>query len=161
RSSDEVYSNKNQIIGSQSYGENIDANFFILGCTLNHQNTLIPRNLLIENTLYDESYVLRADWLFFLKVSYKGLCNFKRIEGNISIYDRAGISSLQTDQNTVEMNRGMKEVFPTLHKSLLEYVDFKKSFYAKTVEIENSKFYRFYLRVYLFLLRRWKKICKK
>jgi glycosyltransferase involved in cell wall biosynthesis len=59
---------------------------------LNSQNCLIRREL-FNHRLFDESYQILADWLFFAKEIIDHNIIFSHIKTNISLYDINGISS--------------------------------------------------------------------
>lgn len=153
------YAEDNVLTNIYTYDDNIDVNFFLLGSTINHQNALIPRLILLEQMCYDESYLIKADWLFFFKISFNKICSFRHLNYTISVYDFTGMSSSSKNKNiiTQETIKGIKQVCGELSKSILEYSALKNSIYAKTIELGgNSRFYQFCLKAYLYLLRRFK-----
>ncbi len=153
---DAQYAIDNKFTILLDYEDSIDANYFLIGNTVNHQNTLIPLEILKKYN-YDEQYSIKADWFFFLFIAYKEICKFKHLDFKIAVYDFSGMSSSGAYEHQIdeEIKKGIKTIFGKLSTSILDYKELKDSIYSRTIKISgNTKFYQFYLKVYLYIARR-------
>ena len=127
----------------------IDANFFIDN-TINHQNSLIKKELFTTLGLYSESYKIGADRLFFLKVSLNDK-KFLHSPICISLYDRSGISGNPeyNEIQKIEKKKIIEETFPKISKSILELLEYRNSTYGSIIQLfGNSKLLDFILKTY-------------
>lgn len=85
------------------------ATFFVQ--TFPHQGSFI-RKLLFDNSLYDESLEIVADWKFYLdKVAYKG-CSVKLVNIPICHREQGGISGTQTQKVLEERQYVLEALLP-------------------------------------------------
>lgn len=72
--------------------EEINMEYF-LSSTLPHQATFIKRTLFSNCGLYDESYRVCADWVFWIQAVVKHHCTLKILPMSVSYMDNGGVSS--------------------------------------------------------------------
>jgi glycosyltransferase involved in cell wall biosynthesis len=126
---------------------------------LNHQNTLIKRNLFITHGLYNESLAISSDWEFFLKELWIYKSTFSHIHTNIAVYDTVGISFSNPSLFHNEIFIMYRNVFGDLSETLIELFYFRRCIYADIVERWGySKILEFILKTYRYFIRRIKKI---
>jgi glycosyltransferase involved in cell wall biosynthesis len=82
---------------------------FLRRRNINSQNCLIRREL-FKHRLFDESYQILADWLFFVKEMIEYNISFFHIKTNISMYDSNGISSIISKKLFAETKSIRKEL---------------------------------------------------
>jgi glycosyltransferase involved in cell wall biosynthesis len=80
---------------------------------LNSQNCLIRREL-FKHRLFDESYQILADWLFFAKEIMEHNITFLHIKTKISLYDANGISSMSSKKRVIESRNIRKEMITSI-----------------------------------------------
>lgn len=105
--------------------------FFV--ATLDHQSSFIKRELFI-NSLYDESYQLVSDWIFFTEKIVKEQKNVMFISDIICKREEGGLSQRQRERNQLEINtwlhqflfNGIYEDYATL--ALLDKITIYKLF---------------------------------
>lgn len=144
------------IVSRLEYDDSIDVNYFLLR-TVNHQNTIIRRVLLVEMGMYREDFKIAADWLFFLKAAYLGKRKFSWIDVPIALYTSGGISSTPLGHEISKKEReiGIKEVFGDMSASILDYIEYKNSVYGSIVAHNGyTRMLWFILMAYRFLARR-------
>lgn len=86
-----INNNKKSISPKLHYSE-VNITFF-LSSTLPHQATFIKRNLFDKIGLYDISYKVSADWVFWIRAIVENKCNFTIINKSISYMEEGGVSS--------------------------------------------------------------------
>ncbi len=80
--------------------------------SLNHQSCLIRRSLFDKFGMYDETYMLLSDTLFFLKTIIFGETSTRHLNLFLTFYDGSGISAKNTTLAKTERERIQKEFFP-------------------------------------------------
>lgn len=157
KDADIIYSDIPEYQGYKTvkYPEKIDSNYFI-DKTLNHQNSLIKRELFLNLGLYSESYKIASDKLLFFKASLNNK-KFIHCPISISLYDRTGISSniKYNELLNIENKKIIEETLPKISKSLLELIEYRNSTYGNIIELfGNSKSLEFILKTYRWFARR-------
>jgi len=138
------------------YPDKIDIKFF-LGGTLNHQNTVIKKELLMKLDLYREDFKVAADWFFFLKATYLEKCKFKKVNTPIAIYRNDGLSGSKNGSliDRKEREQGIREVFGDLGDLIIELNRYRESLFGNIIRLFGySKVLYFILLVYRFFARR-------
>jgi glycosyltransferase involved in cell wall biosynthesis len=102
--SDAVESNHNVNI----YPENITLRFFI-HYMINHQNTLIRREL-FDHQLFNEKYIITADWYFFITELIQHNISFFKIKTKIAVFDMNGVSRIYEKKRVQERKTALKEL---------------------------------------------------
>lgn len=139
------------------YPEELDINFFIR-TTINHQNSLIKRELFNSLGYYNESYKISSDWAFFLLASYNNF-HFIHLKTHFCFFDRNGISA--TYDYSQERIDTIQNVFGTLAPSIIELYKYQHSVYGNIIDLwGSSTLLVFILKTYRFFVRRFFK-CKK
>jgi len=133
---------------SCKYPNNIDINF-LLDNPINHQNTLIKKNLFVNHGYYNENLVITSDWEFFLNEMWQYKSTFSYIKTNISVYDIHGISSRDTSERYSEMLTVYQNVFYELTNTIIEVNKYHKITHRNVIEkYGNTNFLVFLLRIY-------------
>lgn len=83
--------------------------FFV--ATLDHQSSFIKREL-FKNSLYDESYRLVSDWIFFTEKIVKEQKRVQFIPDVICRREEGGLSEQQSDRNRQEINTYLHHLLP-------------------------------------------------
>jgi len=138
------------------YPHSVDANFFITGM-INHQNALIRRALFSRIGLYDESYSICADWLFFLEAAYRAKISFRYMDAPIVEFTIGGVSSRPGSDEIKkrEVEKGLSSVFGELSPTILEFLEYRRSIYGNVVSLfGRSPSLDFILKAYRFFARR-------
>lgn len=156
----DYYFNKNGTNKLVSLPDKLNVSYFLTN-TINHQNTLIKRNLFSKIGLYDESYKLLADWDFYIKAHLKYNCSFEKISHIISNYDSSGISSTAVHTNLYNTERKMliEKNFNKDTNIINYYINLEEE-YKKSIwfEIKTkwgiSSFLLFCMKTYRFFIRR-------
>lgn len=128
--------------------------------TLPHQSVFIKRELFEEYGLYDESFKIVSDWIFFLKTIGIEGTSVKYLDMDISYYDTNGFSSKNNSLRFEEKEIGRKKVIPKHLYSDYIYLDhlnknkYKISFYDK---LNENKFLFFFIKAAnrIFKLKLW------
>jgi glycosyltransferase involved in cell wall biosynthesis len=102
--SDAIEDNHNVIIPPS----NITLNFLI-HYMINHQNTLIRREL-FNHQLFNEKYIIIADWYFFISELIQHNISFFKIKTNIAVFDANGISRTHEKKREQERITALKEL---------------------------------------------------
>jgi len=147
-----VDGDRRQYIG---YPQEIDVNFFITGM-INHQNALVRRDLFLRHGLYDESFKICADWLFFLKLAYESDLTFFHLPKTISEFVVGGVSTRPEDEEIKkrETTAGIRQVFKKLTPTILDYLEYRGSVYRNIVDrFGDRKSLGFLLRCYRSFIR--------
>jgi glycosyltransferase involved in cell wall biosynthesis len=140
----------------QEYPERVDAAYFISGM-INHQNSLIRRELLISAGGFDATYRICADWLFFLRTAYEYGIRFEKLAKPIAEFGIGGISSRPGSDSIVdaERERGIREVFGSIAPSIQELLAYRNSVYGNILHLFGaSPVLENILLVYRFFARR-------
>lgn len=95
---------------------------------LPHQATLIRRRLFDEIHLYDISFKVVSDWLFFIEVLLVHHKSYQHIQHFLALCDTTGISSNpdNCDLMREEFNRGLKLVLPNYYEDFIELKEHRK-----------------------------------
>jgi glycosyltransferase involved in cell wall biosynthesis len=140
------------------YPSEIDINFFISGM-INHQNSIIRRQLFDEVGLFDESLKLSSDWFFFLSAAYSRKATFKYIGPPIVEFAVGGISSKPGSGDVIRKEREycLSKVFGDLAPTILDLVELRDSVYGDTVRLfGRTRVLDFLIMSYRFFARRLK-----
>lgn len=127
KDADIIYGSANYIfedheeVRSYPYPMNLD--FFIDGCTVNHQSSFIKTSYQKEH-LYDESYRICADLRFFMEAQLNKAV-YNRIDKIVADFYADGISQKQRDMVWQENLRTYEDLlstrfFPPCFKTLIE-----------------------------------------
>lgn len=110
----------------------ITFNYLAFLNSIPHQATLIKREFMLKNGLYDENLKIASDYKFFLVSFFKWGCSYKHVSQYISYYDLNGISSTNRTLALSEIEIILKEEFPNFHyvKDQMAFVH-KLIFYYK------------------------------
>ena len=131
--------------------KSIDINYLVIH-NLNHQNSLIKRSLFLEHGLYNEKYMIAADYDFWLREFWTYKTKFTYIKTNIAGYDSFGISSHSNFDSDLE--DAIRTVFGSLGESLVKLRRYSHSGYGTIVETYGyPKFLDFLLKVYKRILK--------
>jgi glycosyltransferase involved in cell wall biosynthesis len=144
------------------YPDILDVNYFI-GGMINHQNALIRRELFLKLGSYDDTYKLRADWLFFLKAAYEAKARFVHLPLTMVEFGGGGLSSRPESDRVMreETKAGIRSVFGELAPSILELLDYRDSIYGNILaRFGAGHVLDLLLRSYRFVVRRTRKISR-
>ena len=83
---------------------------FLMHMPINHQSTLIQRELLYT-TGYDETYHIVSDWKSFMQWLMNGV-TFCHLELFIADFDMSGINQTMEEKKKVELARMFQEIIP-------------------------------------------------
>ena len=157
---DIYYSDAISITGNKKkriiYPRELYLDFFFNG-TLNHQNTIIRRQLLVEQDKYREDMRIGADWFFLFKVFLEKKATFQYMDVPISEYMQDGISSSARGLaiNKGDRSKGISDLFGDVAPLLLELCQYRDSIYGNTIRLFGySHTYDFLLKLYRFFIRR-------
>jgi glycosyltransferase involved in cell wall biosynthesis len=125
-----------------TYPTSLDIDYMIC-FGLPHQATIIKKSLFFEVGMYNESYKIISDWVFFMEALFTKSASYGMLESPVVLFDRSGISSqyAQTKKIINEQLDFISTNYPT-------YVDYYKS---------NSPYVKKYFRG----IPRWKRFLKK
>jgi glycosyltransferase involved in cell wall biosynthesis len=135
---------------------NLSPGYFLVN-TLNHQNTVIKKSLLVEQGLYREDFKIASDWYLFMKASAERPIRFKFLPWPIVKYQSDGISATAAGSaiNMKERAQGISEIFGGLMPVAEELMEFHESIYGSIVRhYGRTKILDFILRLYR-LAARW------
>ena len=96
--------------------------FDLYGGAIPHQSSFIKCNLFNKYGLYDESYKIVSDWIFFLKTIGLAGVSVKYVDIVISCFDKAGISSTNTTLLNEERKEALEKMIPK--QILFDYNNF-------------------------------------
>jgi glycosyltransferase involved in cell wall biosynthesis len=102
--------------------------------SLNHQATLIRRNLFYQNGFYDESYSVISDWLFFVNAIVFKAATFRSINLIITKIDSEGISS---NLNEIFISEKMPALKGMLPKHILK--DYQSGYIQTVMSLKRNK----------------------
>ena len=77
-----------------------------------HQATFTKKSVFDESGLFDESYRLISDYIFYVKTLGLGRTSFKYIDFNISFFAPYGLSSQNNNLQMIEEARFNEDLFP-------------------------------------------------
>lgn len=156
--SDVQYVNGNHFCGLMHYSDSIDDRFFYSGSSINHQNCLIPLHLLKKYKGYDESYKIKADWLFFLKIAFNKECEYAHLPYIISCYDTSGISANNDELCKEEWARGIQQIYGDYSADIIDLHNYKNSDYAKLLQLlDKPAFFLKFINILYRIIRKLKK----
>lgn len=90
--------------------------------TIRHQAAFIKRCLFDIYGLYDESYSIVSDWVFFIKVVIFGKATYKYKDLDISHFDTNGLGTIPSQMQKNERQRALKSFLPD--SILQDYEDY-------------------------------------
>lgn len=93
--------------------ENVTGKLFFEGSLL-HQASFIRRSLFEKFGVYDETYMIAADWKFFTRAIVFGNSTIQRLPFTTAVYGLDGISAKRKDIVSEERKRGIDELWPPL-----------------------------------------------
>ena len=93
--------------------ENVTGKLFFEGSLL-HQASFIRRSLFEKFGVYDETYMIAADWKFFTKAIVFGNSTVQRLPFTTAVYGIDGISTTRKDIDSEERKRGIGELWPPM-----------------------------------------------
>jgi glycosyltransferase involved in cell wall biosynthesis len=92
---------------------------YCINSGLTHPNTLIRKSLFDKYGLYNESNKIVSDWEFFLIVAGLNNCNYQPMDIQIAKFYQDGISTLNKELVSTEMQRVIIRLIPkTILKDL-------------------------------------------
>jgi glycosyltransferase involved in cell wall biosynthesis len=121
------------------YPKNVSAGYFLVN-TLNHQNAVIKRSLLLDLGLYREDMRIASDWFFFLRAASERRAFYRHFPFPIVLYKNDGISSTAEGaaRNVRERAQGIGELFPGMMPVVEELAGFHESVYGSIVRHYGS-----------------------
>ena len=89
---------------------------------LPHQATLIRHSLFSSIHLYDDSFRIVSDWLFFIETLLKYNATYQHIQMFLSVCETEGLSSNPANNQLMdeEFHRGLKKVLPLYYADYAE-----------------------------------------
>ena len=93
---------------------------FICRDNICHQAMFIKREVM-QQSPYDESYRLYADWAKWIELTFKG-CTFEYIDCTVCRFEMGGMSCHVTAELTAEKQRMEKELIPAAMTETLRYI---------------------------------------
>jgi glycosyltransferase involved in cell wall biosynthesis len=133
------------------YPDNIKK--YLLFNAINHQNSIIKRDLFLEHGFYNEENKFISDWEFFLKEAWIYKNEFSYLKTKIAIYDLSGITSAVSLRQLLvsERNKIYWNVFGDLAEIVIEIANYRSSLYVNIINnFGNTKILEFILRFYRF-----------
>jgi glycosyltransferase involved in cell wall biosynthesis len=104
--------------------------------TINHQSTLIKRDLFTRNGAYDENYKLYSDYEFWIKSIIIGNATCKYVDKFLCYYDMGGQSSKSEESELREVNLIQSRYLP---ERVLEDYEY---WYTREMEMEIVSWYK-------------------
>jgi glycosyltransferase involved in cell wall biosynthesis len=98
---------------------------FFIAYSINHQNSIIKKELFYKHGFYNENIKIVSDWAFFLFEFWIYKSKFSHIKTHIALYDTNGISCVQVEQCRSEMKTVITDTFKEFSQIFLDYVDYK------------------------------------
>lgn len=89
--------------------------------TINHQSTLIRRELFHKNGFYNSKNKIHSDYEFWIKNIIINNCTCKHVDESFSYYDMGGLSSKPDKASQLEVKNILKEYIPP--RILKDYED--------------------------------------
>lgn len=128
---------KGQAFTRQEQNERLTLYDMIMG-TINHPSSFIKRKLFNDYGLYDESYKLVSDWIFFLKTIGIYGVDVKYIDVAVSCFDMTGISNSNKELLNAEREKALQSFVPM--QILNDYRYFSKIDYEYTALKTRHKY---------------------
>jgi len=118
---------------------------FLFKASLAHPSTFIKRELFECFGLYDTTFKVIADWVFFIKVITKQNVSTKHIDQVISIFDMEGISSKPENLPQIMQARAsfLKEEFALFYDDYIEH----RNVIDTLERIQSSKCFKFFKNI--------------
>jgi glycosyltransferase involved in cell wall biosynthesis len=98
---------------------------FFISYNINHQNSIIKRELFYKHGFYNENLKIVSDWAFFLLEFWIYKSKFTYIKTPIALYDTNGISSIQVEQSRSERKTVITDTFKEFSQIFLDYANYK------------------------------------
>ena len=117
----------------------------LLKDTVHHQCSFIKRELFEKYGLYDESYKIVSDWIFFLKTVGISGEKINYIDDIIAIVDMTGMSIFNSEERENERMRAIDEFVP---KSILNDYEFYQDIEMK-YQYFNKYIFRYKFTFYV------------
>ena len=161
QSNDGIYYSDCQLKNGETinYPSKMSLDFLLLH-TINHQNYIIKKSILLSNNGYREDLKIVSDWEILIKSYINPNITFKKINDHISIYEGSGLSSNKTNILIAHKERIgiLEETFPSYSHVFKEYYCFKNSLFGLiTTQYGYSKLLHLILRVFFYFSRKTKK----
>lgn len=124
--------------------------FFV--ATLDHQSSFIKRELFI-NSLYDESYRLISDWIFYIEKIIKEQKIVQFIPDIICRREEGGLSEQQWKKNRTEINQYLQQLLPNgVYEDYVTLTKLDKTSVYRLFEICDNNRKRKYLALFIKLI---------
>ena len=122
----------------------ITFNYLAFLNSIPHQATLIKREFILKNNLYDENLKIASDYKFFLLSFFKWGCSYIHVPHFITYYDCNGISSTNRSLAEKEIKIILEEEFPNFHyvKDQMAFVHKLMFYYKYPIIIRILKAFR-------------------
>ena len=132
----------------------------LLSGSLPHPSTFIPKVYFTEFGLYDESYDIVSDWVFFLNLFFKPGVVFQHIPIVVSVFTAGGISSSYASQNMLQSERaiGLQRTVPESILSLIERNRLLESYFSKLRILYFVDILKYCRKVAITILNPFKKL---
>jgi glycosyltransferase involved in cell wall biosynthesis len=119
------------------YPKHITLATFVNG-TIPHQASFIKRELFNKFGMYDESYPVIADWVFFVKVIMLYDVSYKHLDMYISFFEDGGISTESALKNELQEQRS--DLFMTLFPKIFpDYIEMQQELRVLKSELNSYK----------------------
>jgi len=133
--------------------------FFV--ATLDHQSSFIKRELFI-NSLYDESYRLISDWIFYIEKIIKEQKIVQFIPDIICRREEGGLSEQQWKKNRTEINQYLQQLLPNgVYEDYVTLTKLDKTSVYRLFEICDNNRKRKYLALSIKLIYHMFNLTKK
>ena len=120
--------------------------------TLDHQSSFIKRELFI-NSLYDESYRLISDWIFYIEKIIKEQKIVQFIPDIICRREEGGLSEQQWKKNRTEINQYLQQLLPNgVYEDYVTLTKLDKTSVYRLFEICDNNRKRKYLVLFIKLI---------
>lgn len=80
--------------------------------TINHQSTLIKRELFEKYGMYNEGNTIHSDYEFWIKSIIVNTCTYKHVDFPLAYYDMGGRSSKPTEKTRLEIDAILSRYIP-------------------------------------------------
>jgi len=108
------------------------SDFYLNG--LNHQSTLVKKELFKTVGLYDENFKIVSDWKFFIAALFIHNCSYLKVNVTFSTYYLDGISAKSRAEHLDERKQVLNEYFGAF---VLDYEEWHKN--GKLLEMNRFK----------------------
>ena len=117
--------------------------------TINHQSTLIKRNLFAKYGIYNEDFKIHSDYEFWIKAIIVGNSSCKYVDRFLAYYDMGGRSSKLDRNSLMEIDSILNHYLP------IRVIDDYKYWYTKEIDMEILVWYRnkrviYYILVFVY-----------